>query len=216
MSIVSRSAGKKPMLSLSIQAGGQSSRMGRDKALMGFLGQPLIQHVHQRVEFLAEDIFITSNRPDDYEFLNIPIFTDIIPGIGALGGIFTALKSSKQHVVGVIACDLPFINPDLLSYCKDILVDSSVDVVIPRTEHGLEPLHAIYRVETCSPLVEAAINAGNRKAISWHAEAKIHIIPPEEIFQFDPHGIAFWNVNTPADFRKAEKKALELSFFKSG
>lgn len=201
------------MLSLSIQAGGQSSRMGRDKALLDFLGQPLIQHVYHRVAFLAEDIFITSNRPDEYAFLNIPIFTDIIPGIGALGGIFTALKSAKEQIVGVIACDLPFINPDLFSYCKDILVDSSVDVVIPLTEHGLEPLHAIYRVKTCIPLVEAAINAGYRRAISWHADAKIHIIPPEEILQFDPYGIAFWNVNTPADFRKAEEKALELNGF---
>lgn len=199
------------MFSLSIQAGGQSTRMGRDKALLDFLGQPLIQRVLQRVTFLADDIFVISNHPDRYAFLKIPIFPDIIPGVGALGGIYTALKSAKYPVVGVIACDLPFVSPDLLSTCQGILLDTAVDAVIPRTAHGLEPLHAVYRRDTCLPLIRAVIKAGNRRVISWHADAKIHIIPTEEILKFDPHGITFWNVNTPAEFRQAEDKAAELN-----
>jgi molybdopterin-guanine dinucleotide biosynthesis protein A len=201
------------MFSLSIQAGGQSTRMGHDKALLDFLGQPLIQRVVQRVTFLADEIFVTSNHPDRYAFLKIPIFPDIIPGVGALGGIYTALKSAIYPVVGVIACDLPFVSPDLLSTCQGILLDTGVDAVIPRTAHGLEPLHAVYRRDTCLPLIRAAINAGNRRVISWHADAKIHTIPTEEILKFDPHGIAFWNVNTPAEFRQAEDKATELNSF---
>jgi molybdopterin-guanine dinucleotide biosynthesis protein A len=184
--------------------------MGRDKALLDFLGQPLIQRVLHRVSHLSHNIFVTANHPERYHFLDIPILPDIIPGIGALGGIYTALISSNTPFVYIIACDLPFVNPDLLAACLEILRSSDSDAVIPQSENGLEPLHAIYRRDTCLPAVESAIKTGKRRTISWHKDAQIHILPPDDVLKYDPHGITFWNLNTPRELQQAKEKALEI------
>lgn len=198
------------MLTLSIQAGGQSTRMGRDKTLMPFLGQPLIQRVMNRTAHIADEILITSNEPGKLRFLGIDIVPDLMPDTGALGGLYTALKTAKHPLVALVACDLPFANPILLTACRDILVASSSDAVIPSSTLGLEPLHAIYRRDTCMPRVEAALLAGKRKVIAWHPGAQIQILPPEHVSQYDPHGYTFINVNTPLEFRHAERKARQI------
>jgi molybdopterin-guanine dinucleotide biosynthesis protein A len=198
------------MLTISIQAGGQSSRMGQDKALLPFLGQPLILRVIQRVASLADEVLVTSNHPGSFRFLGLPVTQDVVPGVGALGGLYTALKTARFPLVGVVACDLPFANPDLLKACRDILLETGADAVIPSTEIGLEPLHAIYKRDTCLPLVEAAIKSGERRAISWHEQAEIRILTPGEVAQYDPQGVTFWNVNTPEEFRQAEEVARGL------
>jgi molybdopterin-guanine dinucleotide biosynthesis protein A len=198
------------MLTISIQAGGQSSRMGQDKALLPFLGQPLIQRVIQRIAYLADEVLVTSNDPGSYQFLGLPVTPDVVPGVGALGGLYTALKTARFPFVGVVACDLPFANPDLLKACRDILLETGADAVIPSTEVGLEPLHAVYRRDTCLPMVEAAVKAGQRRAISWHDKAEVRILTPAEVRKYDPQGVTFWNVNTLEEFRQAEEVAREL------
>jgi molybdopterin-guanine dinucleotide biosynthesis protein A len=199
------------MFTLSIQAGGGSTRMGQDKALLPFLGQPLVQRVMTRVAHLADEVIVTTNNPEAYGFLEVPLVEDLIPGMGALGGLYTALATASHPLVGLVACDLPFVNPDLLAACREILVDTGADAVLPASEHGLEPLHAVYRVETCLPLVKAALDTGRRKMIAWHEDARVRIIPTEEVAKLDPDGVTFWNVNTPEEFRVAEMRALELA-----
>jgi len=198
------------MLTIAIQAGGQSSRMGQDKALLSFLGQPLIQRVLDRVKHLTADILVTTNHPEGYRFLGVPLVPDILPGTGALGGLYTALKTARNPFIAVIACDLPFVNPKLLTACLDILIAANFDAAIPSTPYGLEPIHAVYRRETCLPAVEAALRANQRRVIAWHETANIRILTPDEITPIDPLGITFWNVNTPEEFQKAEAKAVEL------
>jgi len=183
--------------------------MGQDKALMPFLGQPLIQRVLERVSPIADEILVTSNQPGKFKFLGVPIIPDVIPGVGALGGLYTALKSASNPLVAVVACDLPFVNPDLLENCRDILIKTNSDAAIPSTERGIEPLHAVYRVETCLPAVEAALKAKRRRVISWHKDVDVHILSHFETARYDPHGVTFWNVNTEDEFKKAEAKALE-------
>ena len=198
------------MFTISIQAGGGSTRMGEDKAKMLFLGVPLIQRVIGRIASLADEIIVTTNSPEKYEFLEIPLFTDVYPGIGALGGLHTALMYATHPLVAVVACDLPFANPLLLAECRDILLDTNADAAIPTTEHGLEPLFAVYRRKKSLKLVEAALESGKRRMIAWHEHANIHTFSPEVINRLDPKGVAFWNLNTPESFRKAEVKALEI------
>jgi molybdopterin-guanine dinucleotide biosynthesis protein A len=198
------------MVSISIQAGGQSSRMGQDKALLPFLGQPLIKRVLDRVQHLSDDIFVTTNQTSGYEFLSIPLVPDIKPGLGALGGLYTALKSARHSVVAVVACDMPFINPELLVICSDILINSDFDAVIPSTPNGLEPIHAVYRQGTCLPPIENALDAGKRRMIAWHHEVNVKILSPQETMAFDPNQLTFWNVNTPEEFKRAEEKAQTL------
>lgn len=196
------------MLTVCIQAGGQSSRMGEDKALKTFLGRPLIQRVVERLSAIADELIVTTNRPDEYAFLNLPLFPDLKPGRGALGGLYTAIASAKHPIVAVVACDMPFASPSLLEAASGLLVQEEADVVIPKSEEGYEPLHAVYRRETCFPAIDAAIRADLWKVVVWFPQVKVRMLTPDEIGQHDPSGLAFWNVNTPEEFAEAEKIAI--------
>ena len=195
------------MLTVCIQAGGASSRMGEDKALKTFLGRPLIQRVVERLSPIANEVLVTTNRPEAYMFLNLRLLPDLKPGRGALGGLYTAIASAKHPIVAVVACDMPFASPKLLEAASNLLMDEGVDVVIPKSEEGYEPIHAVYRRETCLPAIEAAIAADQWKVIAWFPHVKVRVLTPEEIKQYDPSGLAFWNVNTPEEFAKAEEIA---------
>ncbi len=195
------------MLTVVIQAGGESRRMGSNKALLPFLGQPLIARVLERVRPLADEILITTNQHEGFEFLDLPLVADVLPGSGALGGLYTALLSARQPLVAVVACDMPFASRELLAYQRDLLVAEEADVVLPATEQGLEPLHALYRRETCLPAVEAALKQGERRVISWFGQVRVRALTPAEIAAIDPAGRAFMNVNTPEDLLQAERLA---------
>jgi molybdopterin-guanine dinucleotide biosynthesis protein A len=195
------------MLTVCIQAGGESSRMGEDKALKTFLGRPLIQRVVERLSPIADEVIVTTNHPDKYAFLNLPLFADLKPGRGALGGLYTAIASAKHPIVAVVACDMPFASPTLLEAASNLLMDEGVDVVIPKSEEGYEPLHAVYRRETCLPAIEAAIAADQWRVIAWFPEVKVRVLTTYEIKRYDLLGLAFWNVNTPEEFSQAEQIA---------
>ena len=197
------------MLTISIQAGGRSSRMGEDKALRPFLGRPLIQRVIHRLNPIADEIIVTTNRPEAYSFLNVRLVSDLKPGRGALGGLYTAIASAAHPVVAVVACDMPFASAALIETASRLLVAEAADVVIAKSEERFEPLHAVYRRETCLPAIESAINADQWKVIDWFPQMKVRTLTGEEIKQADPHGLAFWNVNTPEEFARAEQLALE-------
>jgi molybdopterin-guanine dinucleotide biosynthesis protein A len=199
------------MLSLVIQAGGESRRMGQDKALMPFLGRPLIQRVAERLAPIADELIVTTNHPEAYRFLGRPLVPDLQPGGGALGGLFTALSAASYPLVAVVACDMPFANPDLLAFARDLMIETRVDVVIPSTAHGLEPLHAVYRRDACLPAIRAAIQVEQWKVISWFPQVRVHQLEPEEVGRFDPDGLTFWNLNTPQEFKQAERRARDLA-----
>lgn len=195
------------MLTVCIQAGGASSRMGEDKALKTFLGHPLIERVIERVSPVADELVVTTNRPEDYRFLDIRLVSDLKPGRGALGGLYTAIASASQPIVAVVACDMPFASASLLRAASRLLVEEDADVVIPESQEGYEPMHAVYRRETCLPAIESAIDADLWKVISWFPQVKVRVLTPREIGSYDPAGLAFWNVNTPEEFAKAETLA---------
>jgi molybdopterin-guanine dinucleotide biosynthesis protein A len=191
--------------------------MGEDKALKTFLGRPLIQRVVERLSPVAEELIVTTNRPEDYAFLTSPMDSlhgvplslraDLRPGRGALGGLYTAIASASHPIVAVVACDMPFASPTLLEAASRLLLDENADVVIPRSDEGYEPLHAVYRRETCRPAIEAAIDADQWKVIAWLPRVRVHVLTSEEIKGSDPSGLAFWNVNTPEEFSRAERIA---------
>jgi len=181
--------------------------MGEDKALKTFLGRPLIQRVVERLSPIADELIVTTNRPDDYRFLDLPLFSDLKPDRGALGGLYTAIASASNPIVAVVACDMPFTSPTLLEAARKILTDENVDVVIAKSEEGYEPLHAVYRTETCQSAIAAAIDADQWKVIAWFPQVKVRVLTSEEIKRYDRSGLAFWNVNTPEEFAQAEKIA---------
>ncbi|HSQ39352.1 MAG TPA: molybdenum cofactor guanylyltransferase [Anaerolineales bacterium] len=212
------------MLSIVIQAGGQSARMGEDKALKLFLGRPLIQRVIERLAHLADEIIVTTNHPEDYAFLNLRLVSDLAPGRGALGGLYTAVAAASSPIVAVAACDMPFASATLLETATRLLVEEEADVVIARaapragragkTEEGYEPFHAVYRRATCIPAIQSAIEAEQWKVIAWFPSVKVRELTPAEVAAADPSGRAFWNVNTPEEFAEAERLALESNMEK--
>jgi molybdopterin-guanine dinucleotide biosynthesis protein A len=181
--------------------------MGEDKALKTFLGRPLIQRVVDRLSLTADEIIVTTNRPEDYAFLGLRLIADLKPGRGALGGLYTAIASAAHPTVAVVACDMPFASATLLEAAGRLMVREEADVVIPKSEQGYEPLHAVYRRATCLPAIESAIEADQWKVIAWFPQVKVRTLTSEEIHQHDPTGLAFWNVNTPDEFAEAEKIA---------
>jgi molybdopterin-guanine dinucleotide biosynthesis protein A len=195
------------MLSVVIQAGGQSTRMGENKALKVFLGRPLIQRVIDRLAPIAEELLVTTNEPDDLAFLDLPLFRDLKPGRGALGGLYTALASARLPHTAVVACDMPFASATLLMAAADILQQETADVVIAETPEGFEPLHAVYRRETCLAAIESAIAADQWRVISWFPTVRVRKLTHQEISRYDPDRLAFWNLNTPEEFSEAERRA---------
>jgi molybdenum cofactor guanylyltransferase len=183
--------------------------MGEDKALKPFLGQRLIQRVIDRVTTVADEVIVTTNRPAEYGFLNLRLVSDLKPGRGALGGLYTAVASATFPLVAVVACDMPFASSSLLEGARRLMVEEKADVVIARTDKGYEPLHALYRREACLPAIEAAIEADQWKVTSWLPHVNVRILTVDEAAAFDPSGLCFRNINTPEEFSAAEHLARQ-------
>ena len=198
-------------LSVVIQAGGESRRMGRNKALVPFLGQPLIERVIAKVKPIADEILITSNSPESLAYLNVPTFPDVLPGRGALGGLYSAFSFAKHPTVAVVACDMAFVNTPLLAAERDLLLERMAEGVVPETRSGFEPFHAVYCREPCLEAVKAALEAGQKRADSWFWKIHVVYFPINLLTMYDPLGIAFLNLNTPEELKQAEDRAKAIS-----
>jgi molybdopterin-guanine dinucleotide biosynthesis protein A len=179
--------------------------------LLPILGEPLLARVMKRVSYLGDEVFVTTNHPERFSDFELPLVQDELPGMGALGGLYTALRSAHHPLVIVVACDMPFVNADILEEACNHLLLKEVDAIVPRTEAGYEPFHAVYRRDTCLPAVNAALQAGERRLISWFPAVEVRTLSTDELHRLDPHEVAFWNVNTPDELRRAEQFALELA-----
>ena len=182
--------------------------MGEDKALKPFLGRPLIQRVVDRLSPIADELIVTTNHLEEYSFLRTRLVSDLKPDRGALGGLYTAIASATHPFVAVVACDMPFTSTKLIEGMTSLMVQHEADVVIAKTEYGYEPLHAVYRRETCLPAIESAIESDKWKVIAWFPQVRVHELSEEETKSFNPDGLAFWNVNTPEEFAEAEHISL--------
>ena len=183
-----------------ILAGGQSRRMGRDKALIDFQGRPLIAHVIDTLRALTNDIVVVSNRSEVYGPLSAPlgarVVADYDPPCGPLGGIAAGLKAMDAELAIVVACDMPFLNVALLRW----LIDQSTgyDAVVLQTGGEYEPLHAIYR-RTCYHPIMRRIEQGDRRVISFFADVRLRAIEEAAWRVIDPAGRSLVNLNTPGD-----------------
>lgn len=195
------------MLTVVIQAGGLSTRMGEDKALKQFLGKPLIERVIERLNPIADELLITTNQPQNYSFLNKRLIPDLQPDRGPLGGLFTAISSASHPYVGVVACDMPFASHKFFETATNLMTEKEAQVVIVKSDEGYEPFHALYRKEICLPVIKSAIDNNQWRVVSWLSQVKLYEINQDEMKTIDPTGLCFWNVNTPEEFAQAEQIA---------
>ena len=197
--------------SVVIQAGGQSSRMGRDKGLLPFQGTTLIQYILGQLNRIGDETLIISNRPGDYENFGPTVYSDSIPDCGALGGIYSAVFYAKHDVCAILACDMPFINILLLHHLINLA--PSYDAVIPRLVPNdyAEPFRAVYRKKTCLPAIKQRLDAGELKVSEFFDDVKIRYVEKEELQRFDQNLLSFTNINTPEDLAEAEKLAHQMT-----
>lgn len=179
-----------------VLAGGQSRRMGRDKALIDYQGRPIIAHVIDTLRALSDDIVVVSNRLDLYAPFGARVVPDYEPPCGPLGGIAAGLQAALCSLAVVVACDMPFLNVTLLRWLLDLA--AGYDAVVPKTADEFEPLHAVYRRECHDPIVRR-LERGERRVISFFADVRLRPVLEPEWRALDPAGRSLVNLNTPDD-----------------
>jgi len=192
-----------------ILAGGQSRRLGRDKASTSLAGRPLALWVAAALAPLVQDILLISNRPELHERLGLPLVTDLIPGLGALGGLLTGLFYAPRPLVVLTACDAPFLQPELVRLLITTASSRRTQAAVASTERGLEPLPAAFH-SRLFPRLEDHLKSGDYRLRSFLSRCRTRVLTPEEVSRADPTGASFLNINTPADLRAAEKLAAAL------
>ncbi|MCW5781895.1 MAG: molybdenum cofactor guanylyltransferase [Nitrospirales bacterium] len=183
--------------------------MGTDKRTLEWEGTKFLDKVCFTLGDLFDEIILVT-AIEDYpcDHLSVRLVTDAIPNKGSLGGIFTGIKEASYSSVFVVACDMPFLNPSVISR---ICVLPENDVVMPKLSAGYQPLHARYS-KRCSIIMEKMIQEGNLRIQSLIQEPSLSIQIVEEAFfdDIDPLGYSFLNINTPADYEFARKAAAHL------
>lgn len=192
------------MVSIVIQAGGKSSRMGEDKGLVKLQDSPLISHVIKNLENLGDEMLITSNSPQGYLQFGLPVYEDEIKDYGALAGMATAFKAARHEKVVLVACDMPFADKKLFKYMLKLLDKENIDAVVPSTDVGYEPFHAVYRREICLPAVLRAIEKQKKRMISWFEDVDVYLMETSEFKKITGEKNPFFNINTPEELKLAE------------
>ncbi len=186
-----------------VLAGGSSSRLGQDKAFLFVDGQFLIERIIETLSQLSDEVIIVTNEADRYEQFEALVVSDVYPGKGALGGIYSGLKAATRSHSLVVACDMPFLNLSLLRYMQGLA--SRYDVVIPRRGKLTEALHAFYS-RNCLPLIKQQLLAGDLRIIHFFPHVRVRYVDREEIEVFDPRNLSFFNINSQADLEKARQE----------
>lgn len=193
-------------ISCIILAGGKSIRLGHDKVTERLGNSTLLEKVISLIDSFCQEIVIVTAEKREFEQLSsnpkVKAVTDIFPGRGSLGGIYTGLVRSVSFQNLVIAADMPFLNRELIAYM--IETAEGFDYVIPRMGKFYEPLHAIYSKNCISP-IENMINQDRRVIIELFDFVKVRYVDSEEIDRFDPEHLSFFNINTQQDLDKARK-----------
>ena len=189
-------------VSVAILAGGQSRRMGRNKALLELGASTLLERMLATVSPLAADCMLICGETDAFASLGLPIHADLRPQLGPLGGLYTALELAPSPVVLLLACDLPFVKTEFLRFMLDQLRDHQA--LVPRSTEGLQHLCAVY-TRSCRPAIEQAISRNQLHMKAFHDHVDVRILEPDEWQVFDPRHTLFMNLNTPQDYKRAQE-----------
>lgn len=181
-----------------ILAGGLSTRMGREKATLPFHDGTLLKRVVETLFGLLDEVIVVANTPVHIEHTRaVP---DLVKGKGPLGGIHSGLKAARNPAIFVAACDMPFLDRDLISYM--IALSDGFQVVVPFLEGEYEPMHAYYSIECLAP-VERALTNPKPRIIEFYPEVGVRRITRDEIAAFGSPERILFNANTPEDLERA-------------
>jgi len=193
-------------ISCIILAGGKSIRFGHDKVFEKIGDTSLLEQVISRTDPLSTEIIIVTAKERTFAQLashpKVKMVTDIFPGQGSLGGIYTGLVKSKSFYNLVLAADMPFLNESLLRYM--IKVADGYDYILPKINNWYEPLHAIYS-KNCIEPIDSILKQGKKVIVELFNYVKVRYVEAEEVDRFDPQHLSFFNINTVEDMARARK-----------
>jgi molybdopterin-guanine dinucleotide biosynthesis protein A len=194
-----------------IMAGGASQRLGKNKALERIGGRTLIERVIDSLVPLTTEVLVVVARAEQAAALRLPrsvrVVSDRYPGKGSLGGIFTGLDASAEAWSLVVACDMPFLNGELLRHLMG--ESSNVDAVVPLLGGQIEPLHALYSKACLAPM-ERMVCAGDLKIAPLFDAVRVRYVDEGAIDRIDPRHLSFFNINTQADLQEAVRLLREV------
>jgi len=198
--------GEAMRLSGVVLAGGKARRLGGAvKARLEVGGAPIIDHITTRLAQVCDELVIIANDPEPYRGWSGPLYPDILPGKGSLGGLYTALTVANTERVFVCACDMPFVSLALIEHLAADLGEH--DAAIPHDGARLQPLHGIFRRRVL-PTLEAMVMADDLKIERFVDRIAAVVCRPEELTTFGtPLSVVFFNVNTPEDLAEANRWA---------
>ncbi|MEW6244519.1 MAG: molybdenum cofactor guanylyltransferase [Bacillota bacterium] len=190
-----------------VLAGGRSTRMGKNKAFVEIDGLPMIELIIQRLSLCVDDIIIISNDPGALASVGHPVFGDLIPGRGPLGGIQSGLVHAPSTPIFFIACDLPFFSVPLVRYMLELA--PRYDVVVPKIGGYFEPTHACYS-KSCLPFIEPILKEDAPRIIRLYDQVSVRTITEQDASRFGDLNRMFFNINTPEDLKRARALGVRM------
>lgn len=187
-----------------ILAGGQSSRMGQNKALLKLDGKTTIERINNTLQPVFSDRILVANHSNEYKFLNIPIVSDVYPGKGPLAGIHAGLMASPNLINFFVACDMPFISVSLAQYLVEACED--YDAVVPSINGKLHPLFSVFK-KNVLPKVEYCLQDDKLRMKDLLDDLKVRIVDENELSNNFPYNLerVFYNMNYPSEYKEAQK-----------
>jgi molybdopterin-guanine dinucleotide biosynthesis protein A len=186
-----------------ILAGGKSSRMGQNKALMSLGGKRLVDRVIEVMRNVFDDLLMVTHTPEVYADLGMPMVRDVWPDKGSLGGVYSAIYHVATPYCLVVACDMPFLQTAVLRYL--ITQMAGYDVVVPDVLGELQTLHAIYS-KACLQPIERRLETHRLRIVGFFPDVRVRTVTASELEPYDPALLAFQNLNTPEEFQAAEQR----------
>lgn len=197
----------RPRLTGIILAGGQSKRMrGENKAFLQLGESSIIETIVALLSAIFPEVMIVTRSPLDYQGLGCRVVSDVEGASGALTGLFSGLNEASTRYGFFVACDMPFLHPELIRYMVSLLEEGQgqgCDVLVPKMEEGYQPLHAIYS-KSCLPAIVRQLREGNQRIFDFFPYVRLREISREELTRFDPDLLSFFNINTPESLEMAK------------
>lgn len=195
-------------ISAVVLAGGSSSRMGQNKALLKLGSATMIERVVFSLQPLFKETIVVTNNPKEYNMIkNVRFVRDIKkPEVkSSLVGLYSGLSSANTDYIFVVACDMPLLNIPLIEFMKDKI--NNQDILIPKVNNFFEPLHAFYS-KTCLGSMKNQLEKKDYKILNFFSMVDVEIVDELTIKQFDPHLNSFLNINNYEEYMTFKNKYI--------
>ncbi len=192
-----------------ILSGGLARRFnGREKALLQIGEERILDKIYRIFKYLFDDIILVTNTPLQFTEWDLNIVTDLFDIRSSLTGIHAGLFYASNPNAIFSACDAPFLKREIVETVLEG-IDDNIDIVIPETSAGREPLCAAYS-KRCLSIAEQHLNKQRLKIQLAFRKCRIKTISEKKLREKDPELISFFNINTPEDLERAREMAMKL------